>query len=113
MPYTKDYAAIEPSRAEIDRSAGPLLLEFGSLGCGLCHFAAPAIEHALAAHPAVAHRKIEDASGRPLGRSFGIRSWPTLIFLRDGIEVSRLVRPAGPAPIARELTRIDQPNAGP
>ena len=113
MPYAKDYAAIEPLRADIDRSAGPLLLEFGSLGCGHCRFAAPAIERALAAHPAVRHVKVEDASGRPLGRSFEVRSWPTLIFLRDGIEVSRLVRPAGVAPIAQELTRIDQPAAGP
>jgi len=54
-----------------------------------------------------------DASGRPLGRSFVVRSWPTLVFLRDGIEVSRLVRPAGVAPIARELERIDEPSAGP
>jgi thioredoxin 1 len=113
MPYSKDYEPIEPSRAEIDGGAGPLLLEFGSLGCGHCRFAAPAIERALAAHPAVRHLKIEDASGRPLGRSYEVRSWPTLIFLRDGIEVSRVVRPAGVAPIAQELTRIDQPAAGP
>jgi thioredoxin 1 len=113
MAYASDYAAIEPDRAEIDRSAGPVLLEFGSLGCGHCRFAAPAIERALAAHPAVRHLKIEDASGRPLGRSFEVRAWPTLVFLRDGIEVSRLVRPAGVAPIALELARIDEPSTGP
>ena len=113
MPYAKDYLPIEPSRAEVDRTAGPVLLEFGSLGCGHCRFAAPAIERALATHPAVRHLKIEDASGRPLGRSFEVRTWPTLIFLRDGIEVSRLVRPAGSNPIAQELSRIDEPSAGP
>src|SRR4249920_934341 len=113
MSFATEYATIEPSRAEIDRSAGPMLLEFGSLGCGHCHFAEPAIERALATHPTVRHLKIEDASGRPLGRSFEVRSWPTLVFLRDGIEVSRLVRPAGVAPIERELDRIDRPAAGP
>jgi len=113
MAFATQYAIIEPSRAEIDRSAGPTLLEFGSPGCGHCHFAEPAIERALATHPTVQHVKIEDASGRPLGRSFGVRIWPTLVFLRDGIEVSRLLRPAGVAPIARELERIDEPNAGP
>ena len=113
MAYAKDYLAIEPARAEIDQSAGPLLLEFGSLGCGHCRFAAPAIERALATHPAVRHLKVEDASGRPLGRSFEVRTWPTLIFLRDGIEVSRLVRPEGVPPIAHELSRIDEPTAGP
>ena|SRR5258706_10760286 len=113
MAYARDYAEIEPARAEIDASAGPMLLEFGSLGCGHCRFAAPAIERALAAHPTVCHLKVEDASGRPLGRSFEVRAWPTLIFLRDGIEVSRLMRPAGVAPIARELARIDQAAAAP
>ena len=113
MPYARDYAPIEPTREEIDRAAGPMLLEFGSLGCGHCRFAAPAIEQALAAHPAVRHVKVEDASGRPLGRSFEVRTWPTLVFLRDGMEVSRLVRPAGVSPIAQELSRIDEPSAGP
>ncbi len=113
MAFATKYATIEPSRAEIDRSAGALMLEFGSPDCGHCRFADPAIERALATHSEVQHLKVEDASGRPLGRSFEVRSWPTLVFLRDGIEVSRLVRPAGVAPIARELDRIDEPSAGP
>ena len=113
MGFATTYATIEPSRAEIDRSAGPMLLEFGSPGCGHCRFVQPAIERALATHRDVLHLKIEDASGRPLGRSFQVRSWPTLVFLRDGIEVSRLVRPEGIAPIERELARIDEPSAGP
>jgi len=113
MAFATKYATIEPSRAEIDRSAGPMLLEFGSVGCGHCRFAEPVIERALAAHPTVQHLKIEDASGRTLGRSFRVRSWPTLVFLRDGIEVSRLVRPEGVALVARELERIDEPSAGP
>jgi thioredoxin 1 len=41
----------------------------------------------------VHHTKVEDGSGRPLGRSFRVKLWPTLIFLRDGQEVLRLVRP--------------------
>ena len=113
MAFATQYATIEPTRTEIDGGAGPVMLEFGSPGCGHCRFAEPAIERALAAHPEVQHLKIADASGRPLGRSFEVRSWPTLVFLRDGIEVSRLVRPAGIAPIARELERIVEPSAGP
>jgi thioredoxin 1 len=37
--------------------------------------------------------KVEDGPGRPLGRSFKVKLWPTLIFLRDGAEVARVVRP--------------------
>ena len=41
----------------------------------------------------VPHVKIEDGPGRRLGRSFGVKLWPTLIFMKDGQEISRLVRP--------------------
>jgi len=40
---------------------------------------------------------VEDGPGRPLGRSYRVKLWPTLVFLQDGREVSRLVRPAGAA----------------
>jgi thioredoxin 1 len=41
----------------------------------------------------VRHVKIEDASGKRLGRSFKVKLWPTLISLVDGREVARVVRP--------------------
>lgn len=31
--------------------------------------------------------------GRPLGRSFAVKLWPTVILLRDGQEIARAVRP--------------------
>lgn len=46
--------------------------------------------------------KIEDGRGRPLGRAFGIKLWPTLVFLRDGVEVARVVRPLDAAQIEAE-----------
>jgi thioredoxin 1 len=55
----------------------------------------------------VRHLKIADASGRRLGRSFGVKLWPTLVFLRDGRETARLVRPDGGAAIRQALARID------
>ena len=83
----------EPSRAEVDALAGPALLEFGTPWCGWCRAAQPLIGAALARHPAVRHLKIEDGRGRRLGRSFRVKLWPTLIFLKDGQELARLVRP--------------------
>ena len=41
------------------------------------------------------HVKVEDGPGLPLGRSFKVKLWPTLVFLHDGREVARLVRPSG------------------
>lgn len=92
-----------PSRADIDASAGPLLLEFGTDWCGHCRAARPAVQAAAAALPGVRHVRVEDGPGRALGRSFGVKLWPTLVFLRDGREVDRLVRPREAAPVAQAL----------
>ena len=102
-----DYATVEPKRNEIDALAGPTLLEFGSPWCGWCRRAQPLIAQALAAHPEVRHIKVADASGRRLGRSYGVKLWPTLVFLRDGREAARLVRPDEAAEIAQALAAID------
>lgn len=96
-----------PSRAEVDTLRGPVLIEFGAAWCGVCRSAQPLIAAALARHPGVRHLKIEDGPGQPLGRSFGVKLWPTLVFLRDGREVTRLVRPRDASALEgalRELT---------
>jgi len=98
----------ELKREEIDAMAGPVLLEFGTSWCGHCRRAQPLIAQALAAHPGVRHIRIADASGRRLGRSFGVKLWPTLIFLKDGAEAARLVRPAGAAEISETLAGIER-----
>ena len=110
MAFSDHFTDPEPQRAQIDALAGPAVLEFGTGWCGFCRGAQPLIAAAFAGHPGVAHVKVEDGSGRRLGRSFGIKLWPTLVFLRDGREVARLVRPAGEAEIARALALIDTPD---
>jgi thioredoxin 1 len=102
-----DYAQAEPRREEVDALPGPTLLEFGSPWCGWCRRAQPLIAEALAGHPRVRHLKIADASGRRLGRSFGVKLWPTLVFLSDGAEAARLVRPGASGEIRQALARID------
>jgi len=42
----------------------------------------------------VAHVKVEDGPGRPLGRSFRVKLWPSLVFLRDGKVVRQVARPS-------------------
>jgi thioredoxin 1 len=108
MAMNDAYAAVEPTRADIDRLDAPTMLEFGSPWCGHCRAAQPLLAAALADHPLVRHLKIADGSGRPLGRSFGVKLWPTLVFLRQGTEIARLVRPLETEPIRRALAQIDQ-----
>ena len=101
------YSDTEPSRAEVDKLEGATVVEFGSPWCGYCRAAQPLIAAAFAGHAGVRHIKIADASGRRLGRSFGVKLWPTLIFLRDGKEAARLVRPEDAVSIRNALAQID------
>jgi len=101
------YADTEPARAEIDALQGPTVIEFGAPWCGICTAAQPLLAAAFAPHPGVRHLKIEDGPRRPLGRSFRIKLWPTLVFLRDGQEAERLVRPTDANAIREALGRID------
>jgi len=96
----------DPSRAEIDATGGPLLLEFGTDWCGHCRRAQPFIAAALAQHPGVRHVRVIDGPGKRLGRSFGVKLWPTLVFLSEGREVSRLVRPPDVEEIVRALEAL-------
>ena len=87
------YPPTEPARAEVDALSGPTVIEFGTPWCGWCRGAQGVIRAALERHPGVKHIKVEDGPGRPLGRSFGVKLWPTLVVLHDGREVARVVRP--------------------
>ena len=57
------------------------------------------MRHTLTHHPQVHHIPVEDGKGKPLGRSFRVKLWPTLA-LRAGQVVSQLVRPS-----AEEITK--------
>lgn len=98
-----DYADPGPTREEIDATPGPLVLEFGANECGYCRAARPVVEAAFATMPPVPHVKVADGPGRPLGRSFKVKLWPTLVFLFDGVEVGRVVRPESEAAVRTGL----------
>ncbi|MDT3679696.1 MAG: thioredoxin family protein [Burkholderiaceae bacterium] len=105
MAINREYAEREPSREEVDALPGATLVEFGTPWCGHCSRTQPMLEAALADTPDVRHLKIEDGPGRRLGRSFGVKLWPTLVFLSDGREIARLVRPPRKEAIVEALER--------
>ena len=110
MPYQSTHLETAPERGTIDALRGSTLLEFGAPWCGHCQRAQPLIAEALAAQPQVEHLKVEDGPGRALGRSYRVKLWPTLVFLRDGQEVARLVRPQETREIAQALAGLATPH---
>jgi len=103
-PYTEEAL----TRAELDALPGATVVEFGTNWCGWCRGALPLIETAMADHPQLRHLKVEDGQGRPLGRSFRVKLWPTLVFMRDGQEVARVVRPSSVNEIQEALAQQAQ-----
>ncbi|AHL74866.1 thioredoxin [Stutzerimonas stutzeri] len=106
MPMNETYSLSAPSRDEVNGLDGYTLLEFGTAWCGHCRLAQPLLSNAMAERD-LRHLKIEDGPGRPLGRSFRVKLWPTLILMRQGEEVGRVVRPTDMQVIKQLLSQAD------
>lgn len=89
----------EITREQIDASPDPVVIEFGASWCGYCQGAQADIAAVMKNHPHVRHIKVEDGKGRRLGRSFRVKLWPTLVYLENGAEKGRVVRPDSAAEI--------------
>lgn len=107
MAFSRLPTTPEPTPEAISAMRGPVVLEFGTTWCGHCIAAQPLVEAALTARPGVPHMRVEDGRGRRLGRAYRVKLWPTLVFMRDGIEQARVVRPTDRHDIEEALARID------
>lgn len=105
MSYQTQHLHTAPTRAALDAQHGSTLLEFGAPWCPHCQRAQALIAQALAAYPETEHLKIEDGRGQALGRSYGVKLWPTLIALHNGKEMARSVRPQSTQDIAQALAQ--------
>jgi thioredoxin 1 len=111
MAYTGRYAGTEPGHAEVEAMPGIVALEFGTAWCPHCISAQPLLQQAIGARDDIAHVKVEDGRGRPLGRAFRVKLWPTIVLLHDGQEIARLIRPRAPEELQRALAMLPNDSA--
>ena len=105
------YSSKHPTREAVAALSGNVVVEFGVDWCPHCQGAAGPVAAALGAAVADApgalqYLRLEDERTRPLGRSFKVKLWPTLLFLRDGVEVARVVRPTTAAEVMTGLEQL-------
>jgi thioredoxin 2 len=93
--------------ADVERSPLPVLLDMWATWCGPCKILAPVIEElAVDLAGRVRVGKLDVDENPATAARFGVRSIPTLLVLRDGRELDRIVGVQPKLEIARRLTRV-------
>ncbi|HZO40173.1 MAG TPA: thioredoxin [Methylomirabilota bacterium] len=92
---------------DVERSPVPVLLDMWATWCGPCKILAPVIEElAVDLAGRVRVGKLDVDENPATAARFGVRSIPTLLVLRDGQELDRIVGVQPKQEIARRLARV-------
>ena len=93
--------------SEVEASSLPVLLDLWAAWCGPCQMIAPVVEQLateMAGRVKVAKLNVDDSP--QTAARFGVRSIPTLLILKNGREVDRLVGALPKQEILRRLQAV-------
>jgi len=96
----------ENFEAEVVRSAVPVLIDFSAVWCQPCRAVAPLVDQLAEQYAGrVKVAKLDIDQAPRTASKFAIRGVPTLLLVKGGVEVSRMV---GAAPKARIAELMDK-----
>lgn len=93
--------------SEVEKSSMPVLLDLWADWCGPCHMLAPTIDQLsseMAGRVKVAKLNIDENPA--VANRFGVQSIPTLLVLKNGREVDRLIGVQPKQEIVRRLEKV-------
>lgn len=76
---------------EVMKSEKPVLIDFWAPWCGPCRMVVPIVEEIAAEHPEYKVVKVNVDEEAELASSFRVASIPTLVVMKNGLEVERSV----------------------
>ncbi len=95
---------IDENNFEIEAGRGLVLVDFFATWCGPCQRLSPVLEDIqLDFHGKVKFLKSDIEKSRSLARKFSVMSVPTMVVLKDGAPVDRMVGYMSPEDIKAKL----------
>jgi thioredoxin 1 len=77
------------------KSKNPVLIDFYADWCGPCKMLSPILANIAEKHPEITVVKCDVDANQELAMKFGVRSIPTVVAMKNGVEVNRKVGLAG------------------